>query len=236
MTKLTVLMYHKIAKNHTDFLTVDTTSLVNQLKWLKTNYNFIKLSDLVAHIEEKRPFPERSILITFDDGYENNYDYAYPIFNELNIPFCIFLVGDFIGKKVNYDGEEQSFLNINQLKQMSDIVEYGFHSVQHKNIMQIPSREWAEEVNEGVKVLRQMSIQIQNIWAYTYGSFPKKNRVAFKQLQTIFKSESIVGALRIGNRKNSTPLKNPFAIQRIDIRGNDSFLKFKWKVCFGKII
>ena len=72
MTKLTVLMYHKIAKNHTDFLTVDTTSLVNQLKWLKTNYNFIKLSDLVAHIEEKRPFPERSILITFDDGYENN--------------------------------------------------------------------------------------------------------------------------------------------------------------------
>jgi peptidoglycan/xylan/chitin deacetylase (PgdA/CDA1 family) len=236
MTKLAVLMYHKIAKNHTDFLTVDTSSLINQLEWLKTQYNFIKLSDLVAHIEEQKPLPESSILITFDDGYENNYDLAYPVFKQLSIPFSIFLVGNFISQKVNYDGEVQSFLSINQLKQMSDLVEYGFHSAQHKNIMQIPVHQWGNEISEGVKILRQMPIQIQNIWAYTYGSFPKKNQAAFEQLQTIFKSEGIVGAFRIGNRKNSLPLKSPFAIQRIDIRGNESFLKFKWKVWFGKII
>jgi len=49
------------------------------------------------------------------------------------------------------------------------------------------------------------------------------------------KANNIAYALRIGNRVNSFPLRHPYEVQRIDIKGEDSFLKFKLKLRLGKL-
>lgn len=233
---LTVLMYHKVSEVNTDFLTVNSKQLKQQLVWLKARYHIITLSNLLAHIEHGTPLPPKALLITFDDGYENNYTLAYPIFKALNMPFSIFLVGSFINQTTMYDGQMQTFLNTYQLAEMSDIVEYGFHSISHQHLMNLPQNEWQQEIEAGVSCLQNLPVFIQKAWAYTYGGFPKKDKHAFIQLVQIFKKQNISCAFRIGNRKNRLPIKNPYAIQRIDIIGNDSFLRFKWKVLLGKIL
>ncbi len=235
MSKLRVLMYHKVSENETDFLTVTTHQLREQLQWLKSHYHFITLRDLTGHLSLGKKLPENALLITFDDGYANNYSLAYPVFKALNIPFCIFLVGDFIGKTLEYDGQMQQFLNTSELQDMQDLVQYGYHSASHSNLMDLPENKRLEEIRQGMDSLKPIAIKIEKAWAYTYGSFPKKNAMEFNRLMADFKSCGIGCAFRIGNRINTIPVRLPYAIQRIDIRGNEGFARFKWKVRFGKL-
>lgn len=235
MNRLRVLMYHKVSDREKDYLTVTGVQLEQQLTWLKDRYTFITLAQLTEHVTGGIALPPNPLLITFDDGYENNFTLAYPIFKKFNLPFSIFLVSSFIGKEVKYDGQAQKFLNIEQLKKMQDIVQYGFHSDAHLNLMDIPADKRGEEIQKGITSLRDLPLSIQNAWAYTYGAYPKKDKAAYRELQSAFRDAGIQCAFRIGNRINPLPLQQPYAIQRIDIRGNHSFLRFKWKVMAGNL-
>jgi len=228
-------MYHKVSRNTQDFLTVSAAQLEKQLRYIKKRYNIITLAMLNDHIKQNTPLPENSLLITFDDGFENNYHVAYPIFSKLKIPFAIFLVSDFIAKTLPFDGKNQSFMNANQLSEMKDLVQFGLHSSEHQNINDLAVSSWFSEIDSCKKKLLDLGIVCLPIWAYTYGQFPKKNKEHFAMLKDIFKQTGVVGALRIGNRINRLPLKNVFQINRIDIRGNQSFFRFMLKVMFGKI-
>jgi peptidoglycan/xylan/chitin deacetylase (PgdA/CDA1 family) len=235
MNKLRVLMYHKVHVNRRDYLTVDVQQLREQLVFLQKNYSIIRLSDLIAHIQQGQELPEKALLITFDDGYLNNYELAYPVFKELNIPFSIFLVADFIGKKHLYDGDLQEFISSDKLLEMQDIVEYGLHSTSHQDINNLPENLWHSEIRKCVSTLSSLPIKIQMAWAYTYGSFPRENQELVEKLEHAMKDNQVVCAFRIGNRINNIPLKTPYYIERIDIRGTQSFFKFKLKVRFGKL-
>jgi len=235
MSGLRVLMYHKVAKSETDFLTVSEEQLTIQLNWLKDRYNFISLNQLTNFIQHNEPLPEKPLLITFDDGYLNNYTIAYPIFKALKIPFSIFLVGDFVGKKLMHDNQEQEFLNTTQLIEMQDYATYGYHSEKHISLMDLEPTLWEAEVQKCLTSFNNISIPLEPVWAYTYGAFPKKDNIQLSALSNLFKNAGILYAMRIGNRINKLKLKNLYNIQRIDIRGNESFTKFKWKVKFGKL-
>ncbi len=235
MSGLRVLMYHKVSASENDFLTVTVEQITKQLVWLQERYNFITLRDLMQYIDNKKALPTKALLITFDDGYLNNYTLAYPIFKRLKIPFSIFLIGDFIGRTIEHDGQEQIFLNSNQLLEMRDFVQYGYHSNSHTNLMAINSELWETEVANCVKTFKNLPIEIEPAWAYTYGGFPKKNFKHFQYLKKIFADQGIHSAFRIGNRINKKELIDPYAIERLDIRGDDSFFKFKLKVKIGKL-
>jgi peptidoglycan/xylan/chitin deacetylase (PgdA/CDA1 family) len=235
MSGLRVLMYHKVAKSDTDFLTVSKEQLKIQLNWLKDRYNFITLHQLTNYIKNSEPLPDKPLLITFDDGYLNNYTIAYPIFKALKIPFSIFLVSDFVGKKLMHDNQEQQFLNTTQLIQMQDYATYGYHSQKHINLMDLEPKLWETEVQNCLTSFSNISIPIEPVWAYTYGAYPKRDNAQLSALSAVFKNAGILYAMRIGNRINKHKLKHLYSIQRIDIRGNESFTKFKWKVKFGKL-
>jgi peptidoglycan/xylan/chitin deacetylase (PgdA/CDA1 family) len=234
MSKLRVLMYHKVSQNHHDFLTVTQEQLERQLLHLKNTYHFIQLSDLESHLINAKTLPKNSLLITFDDGYMNNYELAYPIFKKLNIPFSIFLVSNYFGKSIEHDGLVQNFLGMKECAEMQDLVQFAYHSSQHQNIMELPENEWAKHIQNCKEFFENQGLKIQNFWAYTYGAYPKKNRDQLKHLTSCFQNNQILGAFRIGNRINTLPIKKPFEMERIDIRGNENFLKFRIKILLGK--
>ncbi len=235
MSKLRILMYHKVHVNRRDFLTVDVEQLKEQLVFIQKNFNVIRLSELVAHVKDGHPLPENALLITFDDGYVDTHKLAYPIFKEMNMPFCVFLVADFIGKKHLYDGDLQEFMSASQLVEMQELVEYGLHSNSHQDIMNLPENLWQSEVRKCISTLEALPVRIQHAWAYTYGSFPRDNNELMEKLARAFQDNGVVCALRIGNRINSLPVRDQFLIQRIDVKGHKSMLSFKLKVKFGKL-
>ena len=67
------------------------------LEALTGNFHLVSLSDLVTRILEQRPFPERACAITFDDGWRDNYDFAFPELERFEVPATIFVVTERVG-------------------------------------------------------------------------------------------------------------------------------------------
>lgn len=85
-----VLMYHRVGPNNAGFPSLDLEVFRSQMRWLKAHCTPIGADDLRASVgrpKRQRPFA----LVTFDDGYRDYYDHAYPILKELGIPALVFL-------------------------------------------------------------------------------------------------------------------------------------------------
>ena len=76
---------------------VQPQTFAAQMKYLKSNANVISLEDLLRHLLSGAPLPDRAVVITFDDGWLDNYTSAFPVLRELQLPATIFLATEFIG-------------------------------------------------------------------------------------------------------------------------------------------
>jgi peptidoglycan/xylan/chitin deacetylase (PgdA/CDA1 family) len=106
--QLTILMYHRVNVPGVEPLTnprvISTTpdEFDEQMKWLARNCCPIRFSDLTYLKASNRPLPKRSVIVTFDDGYWDNYLYAFPILQRHRVPATIFLVTGHVGKTVAF--------------------------------------------------------------------------------------------------------------------------------------
>lgn len=92
-----VLMYHHVSPVD-GMITVSATNFEHQLKWLRSRgYHSLTCDEFAGHLEG-RPVPARSVLITFDDGYLDNWVYAYPLLKRYGFHAVIFLVTSWIGE------------------------------------------------------------------------------------------------------------------------------------------
>jgi peptidoglycan/xylan/chitin deacetylase (PgdA/CDA1 family) len=104
-----VLMYHRVAPDDMAGLDawqrerslpgiVVTPEVFDaQLAFLAKQYTPISIRQLTSHLESDAPLPPRSVVITFDDGWRDNYVYAYPLLRKHRIPATIFLATDYVG-------------------------------------------------------------------------------------------------------------------------------------------
>lgn len=104
-----VLMYHHVSPVD-GMITVSTANFEHQLKWLKSHgYHSLTCDEFAGHLEG-RPVQPRSVLITFDDGYLDNWVYAYPLLKQYGFKGVVFLVTSWIG-----DGPVRPHLGQNAL-------------------------------------------------------------------------------------------------------------------------
>ena len=99
-----ILMYHRIVSpEERDFLFKnssvhhDLTSLNNELSFLAKWVNVISMDDLVQHIVERKPFSKPTVVLTFDDGYRDNYDLAFPLLKQYSMPATIYVTTGLTG-------------------------------------------------------------------------------------------------------------------------------------------
>jgi len=123
-----IAMYHAvdiITVEGYESVTVRPEKFKQQMEFLKRHkYNIVTLDELTDLISSKKWIPWKTVCITFDDGYVNNYIYAYPVLKKLNIPATIFVVSDFVGKP--------GYLSAEQIREMSDNgIDIGSHTKVH---------------------------------------------------------------------------------------------------------
>ena len=93
---VSVLMYHRIAQTGSLFGGLDRDRFWRQMRWLKKHCHIIGPEQYLEAI--RKPARTRlPVLVTFDDGYRDYHDNAYPILDELGIPSIVFLATSFIG-------------------------------------------------------------------------------------------------------------------------------------------
>ena len=129
------VMYHSILKDRTRLgkYVITPTQFEEDIKHLTDNgYTGVFISDIINYVEKGTPLPEKPILITFDDGYYNNYLYAYPILQKYNTKAIISIIGKY-SEQFSESGEENAYythITWEQAKEMADsgLVELQNHS------------------------------------------------------------------------------------------------------------
>lgn len=132
-----VLCYHhittiEIPPQATTKAVVPLEEFEAQMKYLyEQGYYTASLKDLEDFLYNNKELPKKTVVITFDDGYESNYINAFPVLQKYDFKATIFLVGsDVVEKAAPYDPHRLSILSYDQIRKMQDsgLIEFGNHS------------------------------------------------------------------------------------------------------------
>lgn len=95
-----ILCYHRfLAEGGSSEISkkyIHSGELRSQLAFVQKRFNILSLEECIGHYRQYAVWPDEAISVTIDDGYEDIYHYAYPLFKEKNISATVFLVYDFI--------------------------------------------------------------------------------------------------------------------------------------------
>lgn len=210
---LRVLMYHSVSTDGTrDDLTVTAGQLEAQFALLRSKgYTTLSLSELLTLHALRAPLPPRAVLVTFDDGFLDNYTVAYPLARRYGIKINLFIVPAFLS-----DGAYRGLLCLgeNHLRSMDPgLVEFGLHSFAHESYGDMDMMEMMHDIVHAQGFMEVMGVPYQPCVAYPFGAYPTD----FRGLCAL----GIQMAFRIGNRVNRWPLREPYLVQRMDVRGTD---------------
>lgn len=160
-----VLYYHSVDENAANEVTITPEKLQEQLDYINdNNYVTITMTELYDHIEKNKPIPEKSILITFDDGYMNNYTEAFPMLKELNMTATIFCVGN------SLDGSY--YLSEEAIKEMSDYgIDIESHTVNHVHLDTMSYDEQLLELKNSKNILEKITGKEVLSLAYPFGDY-----------------------------------------------------------------
>lgn len=222
-----ILCYHRVCPQKevgTDSksLCVTPAQFKNQMALLKLfRYQPISLQDLTAFLQSRKNINSRSVVLTFDDGYEDNYLYAFPILKRFSFPATIFLVTDLIGKKNLWDSGTTSLLNETQIEEMSQNgIIFGSHTATHIDLTQKSSGEVREELQRSRIKLEELTSRFDIPFCYPYA---RVNETSKNLAQ-----ESGYFCALAGDRGAQIQKQNYFELTRIQIFPSDSTFRF-WK-------
>ncbi|MDX2502914.1 MAG: polysaccharide deacetylase family protein [Gammaproteobacteria bacterium] len=116
-----IMTYHRVMEARqlsnypfdSDLIEVSTEELECQLKYLTKHFDVINFVDVIAYMDDKAPLPKRPLLITFDDGFHDNYEIAFPVIKAIDVPVTMLLATDYIGGKETFWYDWLAFIVFN---------------------------------------------------------------------------------------------------------------------------
>jgi len=212
---ISVLMYHSIAYNDV-FFTVRPGEFEKQINYLKDNgYYIISLTELVNILESNESLPKKTVILTFDDGYQDNYTNAFPILKKHNFPATIFLITGLIGQKINNSQNiSLKALNWNEIQEMhnSGLIDFQSHTVNHQESNK-------EEIVNSKKEIEERLNKKCKFFAYPRGLYNN-------EIIDILKENKFKAARTVENGKVKKG-DDLFKLKRISINSTTSFIQFK---------
>lgn len=170
---VSVLMYHSVGDNK-EFFTVSPGVFEREIKYLTDhNYRIIPLSQLVASLKEHAPIPTHTVVLTFDDGYADNYSEVFPVLRRYHVPASIFISTSFVGGTRTVRRGTLPMLSWEQIREMKDsgLIEFFPHTHTHPKLTNISSAEAEREIRESRDILQKQLGVSADLFAYPYGFF-----------------------------------------------------------------
>jgi len=173
-----IIMYHSVnpvAREDNRLLVVSPETFEKQMRFLKDRrYNVITLEEAAEIISGKKKAPARAIAITFDDGYKDNYTYAFPILKKYNFPATIFIVANEIGVE-----PDRLTWDLVRAMQQSGLITFGSHSMSHPNLATVVSEEALKnEIVGSKKALEERLGVTVSAFCYPSGRYSAQSRAA----------------------------------------------------------
>lgn len=167
ITSVPVLNYHMVGDLN-QALCISAESFEQQMKYLYDNgYTTITPDQMMLHLKDGHPLPEKPVMITFDDGYLDNYSIAYPILKKYGHRAVFFLIAGSIGV-------DARFMNWQQAGEMSDNgMVMQSHTLHHVNLTKLPPDEIYRELVESKSIIEAKVGKPVRYLAYPTGAVDK---------------------------------------------------------------
>lgn len=160
-----IINYHHIAKvSPQNSYYVSPEIFDSQMKWLKDNhYTVISLDDLVAAAKEEQGLPQKPVVITFDDGLQDQFKKGYPILKKYGYTATFFV------KLNNTNKGGLSWQDLKQLQSQGNII--GSHSLNHDNMSHMSTEQLQKELIESKRILEDNLGKEIKYFSYPGGEF-----------------------------------------------------------------
>lgn len=233
-----ILMYHMVSKSvpgaKFNKLRVSPARFEEQIQWLVQNgWNFEFLSDVLSGGEIK----PKTVCLTFDDGFQDNYTYVHPILSKYNAKATLYLVVDRFNndwstaKKAHHNSGElllEPKLSDPEVLQMLDsgIWELGGHTLTHANLSLLNNDQKISEISNCKEILASDFGAEIKTFAYPFGIFDSQD-------VTIVENNKFIGAVTT-EQGISTDIESKFMLKRLKVSGKDLLPQFINRLRTGK--
>lgn len=211
-----ILMYHSVGAPHGELTSLDVSArdFERQMDFLSRHgFRVVRLTELAAMLRRGEKIASRTVVITFDDGYENNYTEAFPVLKKYGFPATIFVVGSHLGEEYPVARRVPTrLLTLAQIKEMegSGLVDIGSHTWTHSYLPGISDPQALRNEILGSKVKLEAALGRPVVsFCYPLGGY---TRAARKMVQ---------GAgyrVAVGiNSKKGRPADDLYTLKRIKV-------------------
>jgi len=159
--RVPVLMYHYIRVNPVASdrlgygLSVTPTDFAAQMDWLvKDGYHTVFPSELTAAMTQHAPLPTKPIVLTFDDGYRDFYDHAWPVLKQYGLKSSSAVITNFADKG---DQGDMLFMNWNMIRELDQrgMVEIASHTQSHPDLTKMSTGQRWAEISRSKEIIEQ---------------------------------------------------------------------------------
>ncbi|TWJ17317.1 polysaccharide deacetylase family protein [Geobacter argillaceus] len=214
-SEIRILCYHGVTDDRT-YLNVTPADFNAQMSFLAEHgYRTISISDFLGAVHQR--FSAKSIIITFDDGYVDNYVSAFPIMRAYGFTGTVFCTTGSIAKH-NYLTHQQI------LEMYSHGWEFGSHTVSHPHLPQVATELKRLELAESRQALATIIDGSVDFFCYPYGEYDQ---------ETIKQLAELGYRAACSNRPGANGLaavENPYLLRRTEIGGFDTLEDFRLKL------
>lgn len=183
---VSILMYHHVSESTPRSTSVSADELREHLQYLQDNdFTVIDLHHALRGVRGEDSLPDKAVVITFDDAYENIFSAGRPILNEFDMPWTLFVTTGPIGQK---PGRYMSWDQVRQLHEEGVII--ANHTLDHAHMPRRQSgeseSEWRQRMAENIlqaeqKILDEVGVSHQ-LFAYPYGEYDNELAALVEEL------------------------------------------------------
>lgn len=178
--RLPILMYHCIGPLRERFdpwLTISPQMFERHLRWLaRHGFTTIHVSEWIAYQREGKTLPDRPVLLTFDDAYQDTAEFGLPLLKKYGFTGTVFVVTDQIGGTNAWDLHlglcEMPLMNADQIRYWAQSgIEFGAHTRTHADLRTSTAEQIVEEMKGSRECLERLLGVPVTALAYPYGYY-----------------------------------------------------------------
>ncbi len=165
-----ILMYHSISTNPQNNLCVSEEQFNAEMEWLHSqNYYTLSMDEYCEALLNGASIPEKSVLITFDDGYLDNYKAGWPILKKYDFVGTFFIITSTV--------DTSSGMTMDQLKELvKGGNSIGSHTVNHHDLAKLSDAQQEKELSESKKFLEdKLGVSVKSI-CYPSGKYNESTK------------------------------------------------------------
>ncbi|WP_019139660.1 polysaccharide deacetylase family protein [Noviherbaspirillum massiliense] len=237
MKGIQILMYHQVgdfpemASHRATYC--DHRRFATQMAWLKLGgYQVLRMEEALKCLRGDAPMPPRGVVLTFDDAYENFYEYAFPILQKHGFPATVYAISSLLGQSASWlaaDGHATPpLMSAARLRQLHSAgIEIGSHSASHVRLAEQGTEHIREEVTRSKKELEDALGARVDHFCYPYGSHD------IRAVEAVAEAGYQSGTTC--ERAWATPEDDPLTLPRKAVSWGDSLVGVWWKMHFKNI-